>query len=251
MLNPVSNPVPFGLIPNPPNLSSSISPAHSPSPEPPSPANPPSEEKSYTIFIGDSLIKNLDSLKMSSRSQIAKVFSYPGGTSESILAKLKDDDTFRNLDPSKVKDIFVLCGANDVDNALSIPRQFQSDNVDSGDFWVSEHAVNNAKYAFTRLVDFIHNWAKHAIINVVNLLPRASFTRNQVINLFNYHIVELSHSKNFVKFVSTELDRNLFTFRNGFRKSDFFSFRGDDNVHLNSSGLIRLAKHLKYFAHNN
>ena len=89
---------------------------------------------------------------MSSVSQKAVVFSYPGATSKSILTKLKDDPKFKNLDPTKVKNIFVFCGTNDVDNILSIPRHFQFDIVKKGNFWSSENLINRVKVDFTKLV---------------------------------------------------------------------------------------------------
>ena len=79
-------------------------------------------------------------------------------------------------------------------------------------------------------------------MNVPNIFPRESIVRNEVINILNYHIVQSSQSKNYVNFVSTEKDRNLFSSKNG--------YRGNDNVHLNSYGLMRLAKHFKYYVHN-
>ena len=163
---------------------------------------------------------------------------------------MKDDPKFKNLDPTKVKNILVFCGTNDVDNILSIPRHFQSDIVKKGTFWSSENLINRVKVDYTKLVDFLHNWSCNADVNVLNILPRESIARNEVINILNYHIVQSSQSKNYVNFVSTEKDRNLFSSQNGYRKSDFYSDRGTDNVHLNSYGLIRLAKHLKYYVHN-
>ena len=255
MLKPVSDPVPFNPASNtiPTSVSHSDTSVSTSLQELPSAThiNYPDGQESYTIYIGDSMFKNLNSVKMSSSSQKAIVFSYPGATSKSILTKLRNDPTFKNLDASKVKSIFIFCGANDVDNSLSIPRNLQSDIIDAGEFQPSEQLIEGAKVEFTQLVDFIHKWSTHATINVLNIMPRASFSRNQVINSLNHHFIQLSHSKNFVKFVSTESDRNLFTFRNGFRKSDFFSNRGTDNVHFNSYGVVRLAKHLKYYVHNN
>ena len=46
--------------------------------------------------------------------------------------------------------------------------------------------------------------------------------------------------------ISTEKHRNLFTFKDCFRKHVFFSDKGEDNVHLNNLGVVRLAKYLKY-----
>ena len=217
---------------------------------PPSTSATNNKKETYTIYVGDSMFRHLDGTKMSSVSQKAVVFSYPGATSKSILTKLKDDPKFKNLDPTKVKNILVFCGTNDVDNILSIPRHFQSDIVKKGNFWSSEILINRVKVDYTKLVDFLHNWSCNADVNVLNILPRESIVRNEVINILNYHIVQSSQSKKYVNFVSTEKDRNLFSSQNGYRKSDFYSDWGTDNVHLNSYGLIRLAKHLKYYVHN-
>ena len=117
------------------------------------------------------------------------------------------------LDPTKVKNFVVFCGANDVDNLLSIHRSLQSDIVDAGEYRPSEHAIRKVKFDFSQLVDFLHNWSSLAIVNILNVLPRASLVRNQVINILNGHIIQLSHSKNFVKFLATEIDRFLFSFK--------------------------------------
>ena len=69
------------------------------------------------------------------------------------------------------------------------------------------------------------------------------------INSLNKHIKHLSNICPYLSMVSTELDRNLFTFKSGYRKDIFFSSAGMDNVHLNDQGIIRLAKHLKFVAH--
>ena len=50
--------------------------------------------------------------------------------------------------------------------------------------------------------------------------------------------------------VSTELDRCLFSFKDGYRKANYFVNKGEDNVHLNGLGIVRLAKHLKFVAHH-
>ena len=50
--------------------------------------------------------------------------------------------------------------------------------------------------------------------------------------------------------ISTEANRNLFSSKNGHRKSNYFLNKGEDNVHFNKLGIVRIAKHLKYCAHN-
>ena len=49
-------------------------------------------------------------------------------------------------------------------------------------------------------------------------------------------------------FIDTELENKLFTDNMHRRKNKFFGV-GHDNVHLNKSGVARLARHLKYATH--
>ena len=102
---------------------------------------------------------------------------------------------------------------------------------------------------FDQIYQFLHNWNSNAIINFVNLLPRISRVRNQVINMLNNYLVDQCSKSKFAKFISTENTRHLFS-RNGYRNNLYFSTVGTDNVHLNHTGIVRISKHLKYLAHN-
>ena len=64
------------------------------------------------------------------------------------------------------------------------------------------------------------------------------------------HIKVLSDNNSYITLVATEIHRKLFSYSNGYRKSSFFLNKGSDNVHLNTAGIVRLAKYLKFFAHN-
>ena len=58
---------------------------------------------------------------------------------------------------------------------------------------------------------------------------------------------------NFINYIDTESSRNLFSSKDGYRKSEYFvptSKNIDDNVHLNKLGISRLASHLKFISHN-
>ena len=207
--------------------------------------------ENYTLYIGDSMLKHLNSTKMSSQSQKALVFAYPGATAEGIISKLRSDPQFLNLDPSKVSKMYVLCGANNVDKIVHVPFHMNSDLIyDSVLYQTSENGLHYAKAEFCKLVDFLHGWADYASINFINILPRESSIRNEIINCLNQHIKKLTYDKRFLGMVSTELHRNLFSFNNGYRKGNYFSDLGEDNVHLNSLGITRLARYLKYFARN-
>lgn len=203
-----------------------------------------------TVFIGDSMFRCLDATKMTSQSQKAIVMSYPGATASTILSRLVADPKFKTIDVTKVKKVVIFCGANDVDNALHIPRNLQSSLIEFGLFEPSSKAITDTNTAFTKLIDFIHLWATSATIDILNILPRESAARNLVTNSFNSHIKHISEVKQNVKMVSTERYRGLFSFRNGCRKSVYFSGNGLDNVHLNDTGNVRLAKFLKFYIHN-
>ena len=70
-------------------------------------------------------------------------------------------------------------------------------------------------------------------------LPKINSFTNGLIDKLDY-----------VKSCEIEKDRFLFANQHGYRKSHFFSHKGSDNVHLNQKGVVRLANHLKYTAHN-
>ena len=204
----------------------------------------------FTLYIGDSMIKHIKSSKMSSSSQKAAVFSYPGATAGGIHTKLRTDSEFQNLDHSKVDKVFVVCGANNVDRVLNIPLRLKSSFVNHPMYQLSEHNLRLVKTEFDQLSSYISNLFPSAKLNFVNILPRVSSIRNHVINLLNEHINSMTASFPNLSMVSTELNRNLFVSIDGHRKDIYFSAIGEDNVHFNDDGNIRLARHLKYLPHN-
>ena len=115
---------------------------------------------------------------------------------------------------------------------------------------INTHYFNKATDDISKLSRFLHEWAASAKINLINILPRESFSRNNVINELNKFIFNLGEHHSYINFISTEWDRDIFTTRDGYRKNIYFNIKGKDNVHLNNLGIVRLAKHLKYLAHN-
>lgn len=204
--------------------------------------------ESTTVYIGDSMLRNLNSNKMSSSTQKAFVLSYPGATTGSILEKLKSDPQFLNINPVNVSKIVLFCGSNNVDNILGIPPPMWSRFAQG--YEATVNLLNTSKMQINLLLDFLHTWARNSTINILNLLPRISNIRNNVINLLNNHIHQLCNDNSHLRMITTELHRSLFSYHNGHRKNSFFVSSGGDNVHLNNDGLIRLAKYLKYFVHH-
>ena len=196
------------------------------------------------------MFSGMDSNKMSSPTQNAIVLTYPGATAKGIISRLNSDPVFQKLDPVKVKKLYILCGSNNVDDVLKIPRNLKADFVNDS-FEVSNPVLVQAKSEISQVTTFLHEWATMAQINVINIFPRVSYARNTAINNLNQHIWELSNQRPYMNMISTEHDRCLFSFKDGFRKNFYFSNKGGDNVHLNRQGIIRIAKHLKHIAHHN
>lgn len=201
-----------------------------------------------TIYISSSMFKELDASKLSSNKLSAAVFSYPGATAVQILARAKKDPKFTCIDPCHVQQIYVLCGTNNVDRILGVPKQRYRDR-DIG-LNIDRHELEKSYEDITKLTSFLHGWAQSATVNIINILPRESLARNTVINCLNNYIYYLTTKHDYMNFINTELERNLFSTVDGYRKHGFFSVNGSDNVHLTIKGVVRLGKHLKYLAHS-
>ena len=236
---------PTSMVPTIPTSESSRQPLHTVS----NPTTCPDADSSYSVYISDSMLRGVDASKMSSPTQTAIVLTYPGATAGGIINRLRNDPAFNNLDKLKVRQFYVNCGTNYVDGILGIPRSEQASFI-PGDCQTSDLLLDQAKSEFQKLLNFLHSWSVGATINVLNILPRESFTRNEVINKLNQHISFLCDQYNYAEMIGTEFNRNLFSYRDGNRKNRYFSKKGQDNVHLNKDGIVRIAKHLKYIAHN-
>ncbi len=250
LLNPPANP---SYVMSPSSPSPSVPPAQIPSTDiqqQPRSSSVSSNSNVTTIYISSSMFRNLNSSKLSTDTQKAAVFFYPGATAGAILDRLNSDSDFRQINPQYVKRIYLLCGTNNVDNILHIPRSMDKSIVEDWYTNFSNKKLSQTKLEMKNLISNLNEWAPAACVNVLNILPRESNTRNRVINELNCFISEYSASNNNVEFISTELDRHLFCNRVGYRNSNLFNFNGEDNVHLNTLGKSKLAKFLKYHAHN-
>ena len=205
--------------------------------------------KPKTLYISSSMFSGLSASKLSSASQDAVVFFYRGATVAQILEKLKQDPKFFNINPVSVTKIFILCGTNNVDKILDIPFANCSKFVSMDAVQHNSNVMNQTYSSLNNIHKFLRGWSTNATINFINILPRISKSRNYVINWLNKFIYSLCSRSTNTNFVNTEKDRNLFT-RNSYRQDLYFSSVGADNVHLNNEGVIRLAKHIKFLAHN-
>lgn len=192
-----------------------------------------------TFYISSSMFRKLMPSKLSSKTQNAEVVFYPGATAGRMLERFRKDvqKNDNKWDFSNVKSFMLLTGTNNVDTLL----QDQS-----------EAAFRDAFSEINQLISFLHSLAPSASINLINILPRNSSRRNNVINQLNNHLFTLSQTVPYINFVNTELNRSLFSTIDGYRRNFYFvpsTNEIPDNVHLNNMGVVRLAKHLKYIAH--
>ena len=208
-----------------------------------------SETKSTTLYISSSMFSQLDEKRLCSKSQNAHVFSYSGATASNMHNRFLSDSRVKEIDPKSIHKIFLLCGTNDVDNILSSPRHMRNKLIENSKT-DSMEALSETFNCIDRFTKHLHEWAPNATIRILKLLPRESRARNEIITKINSFTNGLIDKLDYVKSCEIEKDRFLFANQHGYRKSHFFSHKGSDNVHLNQKGVVRLANHLKYTAHN-
>ena len=199
---------------------------------------PQPQQRTSTLYISSSMFRHLDPEKLSSNSQESFVFFYPGASAGQMLLRFRNDPKLRNINLSSVKRVMLLTGSNNVDCI-------------AGD--QSGRMYHQTTLELTNLIEFLKSLVPSASINIINVLPRKCYGRNIAVNQINAYLFDFSKQCENVNFVNTEADRCLFTTKEGFRKSYYFvpdSNRIYDNVHLNHAGIVRLAKHLKFTAHN-
>ena len=194
--------------------------------------------KPVTLYISSSMFRHLDPNKLKSTTQDAEVFFYPGATAGAMLTRFQQDPKASDIPTSLVKKVFVLTGSNNVDGIVQ-------DNTGVA-FHRTKHDIDN-------LISYLTSTFSGASLSLINVLPRVNYERNFGMNKMNYHRKASSYQQNGMLYINTEYNRNLFINIQGFRKDFYFmpaSSSIPDNVHLNRIGVIRLAKHLKYVAHN-
>ena len=213
----------------------------------PKPASPP-QTSVDTIYISSSMFADLNDSKLSSNSHKTAVFFYRGATAGGILHRLQNDQGFKAIDTGAVRQIFLLTGTNNVDNILNVHKSNHSNiNIDFNSY--GEYEFERAREDIYNLVHYLNRKIPNAKINILNILPRASISRNMVINNLNQYLQSLCAGIEFLSFINTEFNVNLFSSYDGYRKNKYFKDIGSDNVHLNRDGIVRLGKHLKYLSH--
>ena len=187
----------------------------------------PDEIKS-ALYISSSMFRHLDTSKLSSNGMVAQKLFYPGASAEIMLKKLKCDIDKIERKPDVV---FIMCGTNNVDSIYYGSRELRS---------AADDIIN--------LINFVKTKFPTAMINIMNILPRLSPGRNDVVASLNCMIEDYCHYSN-INFMSTF---HLFNFRNGGRIGRYFMPSSQfihDNCHLNRDGVTRMGKYIKYWTY--
>ena len=183
-----------------------------------------------TVYISSSMFRNLDPSLLSSVNQRALVFFYPGANSTQMIERLTKDPEFKKLNKDDVRKVFLLTGTNYVDSISSGYRDIES----------AKHGIELISF---RLWEIFTSAKMH----IINILPREAKVKNDIIYELNSFIWQLCCTHG-LSFIDTEFKNRLFSSR-GIRKSSYFKKNHNDDVHLNTYGIARLGRHLKYLAH--
>ena len=185
------------------------------------------------------MFAGLDPLKLSSESQNAHVFHFKMATAGQMLKKTIHCKPIQALSNSNtVSLVFLLTGSYNVDIICENDHE----------------AFYQACREITELVVYIKEIFRHAIVHLVNILPRECKRRMDVIKRLNDFIFSISNrtASGTTVYFDTYYNR-MFTYREGQRKAELFMKNGNsdsDNMHLNIKGIRKLGAQLKFKVHN-
>lgn len=203
---------------------------------------------SKTLYIASSMFAGLDPYKLSTGSQQAHVFSFPGATASGILSRLKELPVFLALEQRDVGRIVLMAGTNNVDDVVQAPKSARTQIISGHS--ICQPRLEEALSEIDLLVGYLSTRFPSTEIVMMNVLPRESRERNIAINLINYFISNLGNRYSNVSPIPAGKMNAMFCRGSGCRLVTLFSNKGNDNVHMNTLGLIRLAKYMKFLAHN-
>ena len=180
------------------------------------------------VYISSSMFKRLKHDKLSSSKQRAHVFSYSGKNAAKMRHCLMEDDKFLSISQSNVSRVYLLCGTNNVE-----------------DIYYDRQSLEDSKKELSCIMAYLQARFPNADINILNLLPRKIKGQTHIVSELNAHIKNETLAYTRFHFVDTA-QFYLFSNDRGERREMFFY----DKVHLNDTGVRRLANHLKFLSHN-
>ena len=202
-----------------------------PSPTPPSDDQHPKpcEDRTSVLYVSSSMFRYISEGKLSSSTIKASKLFYPGADAAAMLNNLKKDLPKLDIVPA---DIYIMTGTNNVDP-----------------IYYGTNSLENAMRDISELLDFLKLSYPSSKIHVINILPRHSLGRNDVVLELN-RMVERYCVANKFEFMNC---KHLFkTYQSDSRNNTYFmppNRYHDDNCHLNKVGVERLGKYLKFWSH--
>ena len=193
-------------------------------------------EKYTTVYISSSMFRYLSPAKLSSDKQDAEVCFYSGADASQMFKRVKEDEKFLKITPSTVNKVVIMVGTNNVE------KVYQGDQD-----------LEDVQRDVVYLLDFIKHRFTIADVLVVNVLPRSVKGKNDVVKCLNIIIEDVCKEDPRLTYIDTEEKDHIFTDNFGLRRHNYFIYPSrsiPDNVHLNSDGVIRLGRHLKFITHN-
>ncbi|KAL5261907.1 hypothetical protein ACHWQZ_G007571 [Mnemiopsis leidyi] len=171
------------------------------------------------LYISSSMFRYIDTKKLSSSQVSAKKLFYPGANASVMLEKLKRDLPHLGIIPSS---IYIMCGTNNV-----------------GSIYYGSRSLQGSFNQLTEVLQYLHAKFPDVNINVINILPRATPGKNDVVRELNSLLKNYCGIKG-MRFMET---KHLFNTVQGKRKNQYFvspSKQIIDNCHLNEIGVTRL-----------
>ena len=184
---------------------------------------------SSVLYISSSMFRHIDTKKLSSKNVEAMKLFYPGANASIMLQKLKKDLPSLNAKPSA---IYIMSGTNNVDS-----------------IYYGSRSLRGAIDDLTELLEYLRLNFPGVDINVLNILPRSTKGKNDVVMEINRLLKNFCKSSG-IRFMET---LHLFNTMAGKRRNQYFISSNDrisDNCHLNAEGVTRLGKFLKFWTHS-
>ncbi|KAL5252090.1 hypothetical protein ACHWQZ_G015036 [Mnemiopsis leidyi] len=138
---------------------------------------------SSVLYISSSMFRHIDTKKLSSKNVEALKLFYPGANASIMLQKLKKDLPTLNAKPSA---IYIMSGTNNVDS-----------------IYYGSRSLTGAIDDLTELLEYLRFSFPGVDINVLNILPRSTKGKNDVVMEINRLL------KNFCKSSGIRRDRRV------------------------------------------
>ena len=181
------------------------------------------------LYISSSMFRFLDTKELSTSKVSATKLFYPGANGSVMLNKLRQDLPGLTIKPCS---IYIMCGTNNV-NSIYYGSATLGESFDQ----------------LTKVLQYLQRMFPDAAVNVVNILPRTTPGKNDVVRELNSLLKNYCQAKK-MKFMET---KHLFNTASGARRNQYFVKPSDkivDNCHLNQIGVSRLGKFLKFWTHS-